>query len=121
MEAASRGCAEAGGLTIGFLPGEDPAAANQWVQIPLATGMGEARNVLVVRGGEVVVVVGGGWGTLSEVALARKMGREVVLLGATSVVLPLPGVSEPEEAAAWALSQIERQRQGRPTAPFDRG
>ncbi len=110
MEAASRGCASAGGSTIGFLPGEDPASANPWVQFPLATGLGEARNVLVVRGGEVVVAVGGGWGTLSEIALARKMGREVLLLGDTAAELSLPASDDPAEAAAWALAQIRLRR-----------
>jgi uncharacterized protein (TIGR00725 family) len=121
MEAASRGCAEVGGLTIGFLPGRDPAAANRWVRLPLATGLGEARNALVVNSGEVVVAVGGGWGTLSEIALARKMGRKVVLLGSTSVELSLPMMGEPGEAAVWALNQIERQRQEQPAVPGDRG
>jgi uncharacterized protein (TIGR00725 family) len=110
MEAASRGCAEAGGKTVGILPGEDPGAANAWVQLPLATGLGEARNVLVVRAGEVVVAVGGSWGTLSEIALARKMGREVVLLGESSVSLDLPRLEEPAEAAAWALDRVRSRR-----------
>jgi uncharacterized protein (TIGR00725 family) len=110
MEAASRGCAEAGGWTVGILPGEDPGAANPWVQFPLATGLGEARNVLVVRAGEVVVAVGGSWGTLSEIALARKMNREVVLLGESSVSLDLPRLEQPDEAAAWALDRVRSRR-----------
>jgi predicted Rossmann-fold nucleotide-binding protein len=77
----------------------------------MATGLGEARNVLVVRGGEVVVAVGGSWGTLSEIALARKMGREVLLLGDSAAELPLPNVDDPAEAAVWALAQIKRQRE----------
>ena len=108
MEAASRGCLEAGGLTIGFLPGSDPSAANPWVSIPLATGMGEARNALVVRAGEVVVAVGGGWGTLSEIGLAKKMGREVTLLGDSPCDLPLHRSSTGEAAAEWALSKVGR-------------
>jgi uncharacterized protein (TIGR00725 family) len=110
MEAASRGCAEAGGGTIGILPGEDPGAANSWVQFPLATGLGEARNVLVVRAGEVVVAVGGSWGTLSEIALARKVGREVLLLGDTPLNLDLPRLEEAAEAAAWALDRVRSRR-----------
>ena len=77
MEAAARGCAEAGGTAVGILPGRDDSAANPWIALPLATGMGEARNALVVRSAEAVVAVGGEWGTLSEVALARKIGRPV--------------------------------------------
>jgi uncharacterized protein (TIGR00725 family) len=103
MEAASRGCLEEGGTTVGILPGSDPSVANPWVSIPLATGMGEARNALVVRAGEAVVAVGGGWGTLSEIALAKKMGREVSLLGDSPFALALPRSSTGEEAAEWAL------------------
>jgi len=114
MAAASRGCAKAGGLTVGFLPGADPGAANPWIQLPLATGLGEARNALVVRAGEVVVAVGGGWGTLSEIALARKMGRKVALLGPSSVDLPLPRMESPGAAAEWALAQARDERSGDP-------
>ena len=103
MEAASRGCLEAGGLTVGFLPGPDPSQANPWVRIPLATGLGETRNSLVVRAGEAVVAVGGEWGTLSEIALAKKMGREVSVLGDPPCDLPIPRMKTGEEAAEWAL------------------
>jgi uncharacterized protein (TIGR00725 family) len=113
MEAVSRGCAVEGGFTVGFLPGDDPASANPWVHLPLATGLGEARNVLVVRAGEVVVAVGGEWGTLSEIALARKMGREVAVLGDPSWELPLPRVESPEEAAEWALRRAREGRRGK--------
>jgi len=112
MEAASRGCAMEGGFTVGFLPGDNPASANPWVRLPLATGLGEARNVLVVRAGEVVVAVGGEWGTLSEIALARKMGREVAVLGDPSWELPLPRMESPGAAAAWALGRARERRQG---------
>jgi len=110
MEAASRGCLEEGGLTVGLLPGSDPSAANPWVSIPLATGMGEARNALVVRAGEAVVAVGGGWGTLSEIALARKMGRAVALLGEPPWDLALPRFETGGDAAEWALGQAARGR-----------
>ncbi len=112
MEAASRGCVEAGGISIGFLPGRKTHEANPWVTIPLVTGMGESRNSLVVRAGEAVVSIGGSWGTLSEIALARKMGHPVVLLGEPPVELPLPRAERWEEAAAWALQQAEYRRQG---------
>ena len=103
MEAASRGCVEAGGTTVGYLPGADPSEANSWVSIPLATGLGETRNSLVVRAGEAVVAVGGGWGTLSEIALAKKMGREVALLGISTLDLSLPRLETAAAAAEWAL------------------
>jgi hypothetical protein len=110
MEAASRGCTEVGGTTVGFLPGRDASDANEWVSLPLATAMGESRNSLVVRAGEAVVAIGGSWGTLSEIALARKMGHSVVLLGEPPVDLPLPRAERPEEASAWALLQANRRR-----------
>ena len=78
MEAACRGAAVAGGSTVGLLPGEDRTAANPWVSVALPTGLGEARNVLVVRAAQAVVAIGGGWGTLSEIALALRAGKTVV-------------------------------------------
>lgn len=106
MEAASRGAARAGGLVIGVLPGNDPADANPWVHLPLPTGLGEMRNALVVRFVEAVVAVGGGWGTLSEVALAARRGTPVGVLSAPlDLDLPLPSLSSPAEAAAWAVGR----------------
>ncbi len=69
MAAACRGASSAGGMTVGLLPGDDRAAGNQWLSVALPTGLGELRNGLVVRAADVVVAVGGSWGTLSEVAL----------------------------------------------------
>jgi uncharacterized protein (TIGR00725 family) len=81
MEAACQGAAEAGGATVGILPGADRAAANPWVQIAIATGLGELRNGLIVRAADALIAVGGAYGTLSEVALALKTGVPVVGLG----------------------------------------
>jgi uncharacterized protein (TIGR00725 family) len=78
MAAASRGAAQAGGLTVGILPGHERAEANQWVAVAIPTGMGELRNGLIVRAADVVVAVGGAYGTLSEVALALMAGVPVV-------------------------------------------
>lgn len=78
MEAACRGASAAGGLTVGLLPGDDRAAANPWVAVALPTGIGEARNALLVRAAEALVAIGGGWGTLSEIALALRAGKTVV-------------------------------------------
>jgi len=116
MAAASKGCVEAGGTAVGFLPGRDTSEANGWVTLPLATGLGESRNSLVVRTGEAVVAIGGSWGTLSEIALARKMGHSVVLLGEPPVELPLPRAERPEAAAAWALQQAIKRRKGGPAS-----
>ncbi len=78
MEAACRGAREAGGTTIGLLPGDDRAEANPWVDVAVPTGLGEARNVLVVRAADALVAVGGEFGTLSEIALALRLGKPVV-------------------------------------------
>jgi len=80
MEAASRGAAEAGGVAIGVIPSSDPADANEHVTHAVATGIGQARNLAVVGSGDVVIAVGGEWGTLSEIAFARKLGKPVVAL-----------------------------------------
>jgi uncharacterized protein (TIGR00725 family) len=90
MAAACRGAAEADGLTVGLLPGRDPADANPWVALPVATGMGEARNTLVVAAAQAVLAVGLSWGTLSEVSLAMASGKPVVAIGIDR--LPLDGV-----------------------------
>jgi uncharacterized protein (TIGR00725 family) len=80
MEAASRGAAEAGGTVLAILPTLSPADANRYVTHAVATGTGHARNLAVVASGEAVIAVGGEWGTLSEIAYARKLGRPVVAL-----------------------------------------
>ena len=97
MEAACRGARSRRGRTIGILPGEDRDEANGWVEIAIATGLGELRNGLVVRAADALVAVGGAYGTLSEVALALKLGRPVVGLG-TWDVHGIEHVSTPEEA-----------------------
>jgi uncharacterized protein (TIGR00725 family) len=81
MAAACRGAKAQGGTTVGILPGLDRGEANPYVDIPIVTGLGEARNALVVRTADAVVAVSGGFGTLSEIGLALKMGRPVVGLG----------------------------------------
>lgn len=78
MAAACRGAASGGGLTVGILPGTDRAAANEWVAVAIPTGLGELRNGLVVRAADAVIAVGGAHGTLSEIALALKIGIPVI-------------------------------------------
>lgn len=105
MAAAARGAAAAGGLTIGLLPGTDATAANPHIRIALPTGLGEARNALVARVAGAVIAIGGEWGTLSEVAFARKVGIPVVLLapGPLTAGLRLETAATPAEAVARAL------------------
>ena len=107
MEAACRGARSRGGLTLGLLPGLDRDEANGWVVVAVPTGLGEARNALVVRAADAVVAVGGGWGTLSEIALAVKTGVPVV--GVETWELgdaPIVRASGAREAVAAALAQI---------------
>ncbi len=78
MEAAAGGCHEVGGKSVGILPGTSRLDANPYLTIAVATGMGEARNAIVVRTADAVIAVSGEFGTLSEIALALKMGRPVV-------------------------------------------
>ena len=78
MDAACRGAKSEGGTTIGILPGTDRGDENAWVDVAIPTGLGEARNALVVRAADVVIAIGGEYGTLSEIALALKTGKPVV-------------------------------------------
>ena len=84
MEAASRGAAQAGGLVIGILPSHDWMNANTYVSVPIASGIGEARNAIIASACFALIAVGGGHGTLSEMALGLKMGRLVIAMGSAS-------------------------------------
>jgi uncharacterized protein (TIGR00725 family) len=81
MDASAKGAKEAGGLTVGILPDRDRGAASDWIDIPVRTGMGDARNTINVLSSDLVIACPGGAGTLSEIALALKSGRKVILLG----------------------------------------
>lgn len=110
MEAACRGAKSAGGTTVGILPGENPGDANPYVDIPIATGMGQARNVIVVASAQAVIAVSGGYGTLSEIGHARKLGIPVVGIetwslkkeGYTGIVEAQSPAEAVEKAIAWA-------------------
>jgi uncharacterized protein (TIGR00725 family) len=106
MAAAARGAKAAGGTTLGILPGESVSAANAWIDYAVATGTGHARNLAVVASSAAAIAVGGSWGTLSEIALARVLGRPVVLLEPGWKGIAGEGVSRaatPAEAVELAL------------------
>jgi uncharacterized protein (TIGR00725 family) len=103
MEAACRGAKAEGGTTLGILPGGDRAAANRWVDVAVATGLGEARNALVVRAADAVIAMAGGYGTLSEIALALRAGVPVLGLGTWDIEGVIEA-SDPADAVARALS-----------------
>lgn len=101
MAAACQGAAEAGGVTVGILPGADRAAANRWVGIAIATGLGELRNGLIVRAADSLIAIGGAYGTLSEVALALKTDVPVVGMGTWELEGITPA-AEADQAVALA-------------------
>jgi len=78
MEAASRGARAEGGITIGILPQEHKREANEYIDIPIATGLGVGRNVIIARTADILIAIGGGYGTLSEIAFALQMGKTVI-------------------------------------------
>jgi uncharacterized protein (TIGR00725 family) len=102
MEAACRGAKAAGGTTVGILPGDDRTQANDYVDVAIATGLGEGRNALIVRAVDALVAVGGEYGTLSEIALALKTGKPVVGIGSWALD-PVEKALSAEEAVRRAL------------------
>ena len=113
MEHAARGAQAAGGLTIGLLPGEDITEANAYIDVAIATGLGHGRNAILARTADGVVALGGGLGTLSEIALALRNGRPTI--GIKTWRFDRDGRSEPElpvaanvtEALAWLFARMD--------------
>jgi len=105
MEAASRGAREEGGLVVGILPGNSPADANPWVDIPIATGLGYTRNSLVVMNADAIIAVDGEYGTLSEIAYGLIQGKKVVGL-LTWDVRGVTVAETAEEAVRLALEGL---------------
>ena len=106
MEAAARGTKEAGGVAIGILPDEDRRRQNNYLTYSVATGIGQARNLAVVCSGDVVIAVGGEYGTLSEIGLARKVGRPVVVLEGWDLGEHVTVAASPEAAVEAAIELI---------------
>lgn len=103
MEAACKGASAGGGLTIGILPGGSRQTANPYVQIPVVTNLGEARNVIVVKSSEAVIAIGGGYGTLSEIGHALRNGIPVVGLNTWS----LSRKGQPDESIVLAKNPVD--------------
>jgi uncharacterized protein (TIGR00725 family) len=111
MAAVCRGAKSEGGLTVGILPGGSGAAANRWVDVAVATGLGEARNALVVGSAAVVIAIDGEYGTLSEIALALRAGTPVIGIGTWALTGPggqpdtgIVPMDDPRAAAALAMT-----------------
>ena len=115
MEAACKGASEEGGLTIGILPGESRRLANPYVQIPIATGIGYARNVAVVKSSQAVIAIDGSYGTLAEIGHALQSGIPVIGLGTWAISMDgkadnkIIVARNPREAVEKAFSLIENQ------------
>jgi uncharacterized protein (TIGR00725 family) len=107
MAAAHRGAKSAGGTTLAILPGESRAAANEWADHVVVTGIGHARNLAVVASGDAVVALGGQWGTLAEIAFARLLGRGVVALEGAPDVDGVAVAATPAEAVELVLRHLE--------------
>ena len=107
MAAAARGAKEAGGVTVGLLPGALHAEANPDIDIALPTGQGIARNALIVSVAHGVIGVEGGWGTLSEIAIAKQMGRPLVVIGSWPNLPGLNRADSPEEAVELLFELID--------------
>ena len=106
MGAAHRGAKAAGGTTLAILPGESRADANPWADHVVVTGIGHARNLAVAASGDAVIAIGGSWGTVAEMAFARRLGRPVVALEGTPEVADIETARTPEEAVERALALL---------------
>src|ERR671924_243648 len=106
MAAAARGAKSAGGTTIGILPGETDADANEWIDHVVVTGIGHARNLAVAASGDAVIAVGGSWGTLAEIGFASRLGRRVVVLEPGWEIEGVKRAATPEQAVDAALADL---------------
>lgn len=106
MRSVCEGAKSAGGTTIGILPGEDIGAANRFVDIPIATNLGHMRNYVVVNNGDLVIAVEGGPGTLSELALALKSGKQVIALGRWAEIPGVHSAESVDEAVSMARTAL---------------
>ncbi len=111
MEAACRGAKQAGGTTIGVLPGSSPSDANEWVDYSIATGMGEARNAVIIRTADAAIAISGSYGTLSEIAYALNAGIPVVGITTWEIDAPIIKATDPGQAVDIVF---ERMRKGKP-------
>ncbi len=110
MNAAARGAKEIGGVTIGILPGASKSDASEFIDFPIATNMGQARNAIIVHTADVLISVAGGYGTLSEVAMALKSGKGVIALQPRFEISGVIPVQTASEAVNEALTLVELGR-----------
>ncbi len=114
MRSVCKGAKESGGTTIGILPGLDPLDSNEYIDIPICTGLGNGRNLLVTRAGEAIIAIGGAYGTLSEIGLALSESKPVIGLNTWSLLKDekmdcgIIVVDSPEKAVKIAISQASK-------------
>lgn len=106
MEAASKGAKSGGGITVGILPQDNKKAANEFIDVPIATGLGIGRNVIIARAADAVIAVGGEYGTLSEIAFALQMGKPVIGVG-TWDIRGVISVNNAEDAVSKVFELLE--------------
>lgn len=112
MEAAARGAKSQSGITVGILPGVDKAQANPHIDFPIVTGLGEGRNLLVVRNSDVLIAFPGKFGTLSEIAFALKIGKPVVGLSTWNVSGEITKARDAQDAVRIALDRARALQEG---------
>ena len=108
MEASAKGAKQEGGNTVGILPGVSFEDANPFIDIPIVTGLSHARNVLVVRSSHALIAIEGGYGTLSEIAIALKIGKPVVGLRTWEISEEIITVETPQEAVKKAIDLVKK-------------
>lgn len=106
MEAASKGAKEEGGTTIGILPGDNPEEANPYIDIPVVTGLGHARNTIIAKSSEVLIAISGGYGTLSEIAFGLLFNKSIISIGSWEFDERIIRVSNSREAVEKAFEII---------------
>ena len=108
MESACKGAKEGKGITIGILPGDNKESANAYVDIPIVTGIGEARNVIIAHSADAIIAIAGRYGTLSEIAFALRFDVPVVGIATWNIDIPILKAKNPKQAVDMALSAIQK-------------
>jgi uncharacterized protein (TIGR00725 family) len=108
MEAASRGCFEAGGDVLGILPGSSSCFANPYVTLPIVTAMGHARNVIIAQTARALIAIEGEYGTLSEIAIGLKLGKPVVQFNSWPQISTTPQAETPEQAVETIFVALQK-------------
>ena len=118
MEAVCRGAKSIGGTTIGILPGSNPDVANEWIDHVICTGMGEARNLVIIKSSDAVIAVGGGYGTLSEIGFALKLNKPIIGLQTWELENPnmdklaLKVMDDPKDAVSMSIKMAKSHFEG---------